>query len=79
MGDFQFPPFCFLVFGVYNEMIYSIFFVFFFRGAPGASRSSWIRGQIGAAAAGLYHSHGNAGSKPCLQPTPQLMARSLTQ
>ena len=30
--------------------------------------------QIGAAAAGLYHSHSNVGYKPSLQPTPQLMA-----
>ena len=31
-------------------------------------------------AAGLHHNHSNAGSKPHLQPTPQLMAkpRSLT-
>ena len=30
------------------------------------------RGPTGAAAASLYH--GNAGSKPHLQPTPQLTA-----
>ena len=30
----------------------------------------WARGQIGAAAAGLGHSHGNTGSKLHLQPTP---------
>ena len=32
------------------------------------------RGQIGAAAASLYHSHSNSGSKPHLQPIPQLTA-----
>ena len=32
------------------------------------------RGPIGATAAGLYHSHSNAGSEPCLGPTPQLTA-----
>ena len=32
------------------------------------------RGQIGATAASPRHSHSNAGSKPCLPPTPKLMA-----
>ena len=36
--------------------------------------SSWARGQIGATAAGLLHSHNNVGSKQHLQPKPQLMA-----
>ena len=36
--------------------------------------SSQARGPIGAAAAGLCHSHSNAGSELRLQPTPQLMA-----
>ena len=31
------------------------------------------RGQIGATAAGLHHSHSNTGSKPHLLHTPQLM------
>ena len=35
--------------------------------------SSQARGQIGAAAAGLCHSHSSAG-EPCLQSTPQLTA-----
>ena len=34
---------------------------------------SQARGQIGAVAADLHHSHSNARSKPHLQPTPQLM------
>ena len=29
---------------------------------------------MGAIAAGLHHSHSSVGSKPCLQPTPQLTA-----
>ena len=32
------------------------------------------RGWIGAAAAGLHHSHNSAGSELSLHPTPQLMA-----
>ena len=35
---------------------------------------SQARGQIGAVAAGLQHSHSNGGSELCLRPTPQLMA-----
>ena len=49
----------------------SFFFFFFF---PTASGTSQARGWIGATATGLHHSHSNAGSKLCLQPTPQLMA-----
>lgn len=37
-----------------------------FRAAPGACGGSQTRGPIGAVADGLYHSHGHAGSKPCL-------------
>ena len=52
------------------------FFLFFglFRAAPMAHGGSQARGLIGAIAAGLCHSHSSAGSKPYLQPTPQLMA-----
>ena len=35
---------------------------------------SQARGQIKATAAGLHRSHSNAGSEPCLRPTPQRMA-----
>ena len=35
---------------------------------------SQARGPIGAAAAGLHHSHSNTRSKPHLRPTPQLTA-----
>ena len=50
------------------------FFFFFFRAAPVAYGSSPARDLIGAAAAGLHHSHSNRGSEPCLQPPLQLMA-----
>ena len=36
--------------------------------------SSQTRGQIGAKAASLRHSHSNLGAKLCLQPTTQLTA-----
>ena len=42
--------------------------------APVAYGGSQARGLIGAVAASLCQSHSNAGSEPCLQPTPQLMA-----
>jgi len=42
--------------------------------APAAYGDSQARGRIGAVAAGLRQSHSNAGSEPCLQPTPQLTA-----
>ena len=42
--------------------------------APAAYGGSQARGRIGAAATGLHQGHSNAGSKPRLQPTPQLMA-----
>ena len=46
----------------------------FSRAAPMARGGSQTRGLIGAVAASLHHSHSNARSEPCLQPTPQLMA-----
>ena len=52
-----------------------LFFLFAFsRATPAAYGGSQTRGLIGAVATGLDHSHSNAGSEPCLQPTPQLMA-----
>ena len=54
---------------------YSLFFFFFFdlfRATPVAYGGSQARGLIGATAAGRCHS--NTGSKPHLQPIPQLMA-----
>ena len=56
------------------------FFFFFglFRAALRTYGCSQAKGQIGATAAGLHHSHSNPGSE--LPPTPQFMAapRSLT-
>ena len=62
--------FLFLVFFLF----FFFFFALLFRGAPMAYGGSQARGPIGAIAASLHHSHSNAGSEPCLQPTPQLMA-----
>ena len=45
-----------------------------FRATPAACGSSQARGRIGAVAAGLCYSRSNVGSKPHLQPTPQLVA-----
>ena len=47
-----------------------ILFLIFFRATPAAYGGSLARGRLGAAAAGLHHSHSNAGSEPCLPPTP---------
>ena len=53
-----------------------VFFFFFwlFRASPAAYGGSQARGLMGATAAGLYHSHGNARSELRLRPTPQLTA-----
>ena len=51
----------------------------FSRAAPAAYGGSQARGLIGAVASGLHHSHSNARSEPCLQPTPQLTATPDTQ
>ena len=50
------------------------FFFCLFRYTPGAYGSSQTRGQIGATAGGLHHSHSNVGSKLHLHPMPQLTA-----
>ena len=57
-------------------MIYFLFYLFvlLFRAVPAAYGGSKARGQIGAAGAGLHHSHSNAGSELHLQPTPRLLA-----
>ena len=47
-----------------------------FRATPSAYGSSQARGWFGAIATGLCHSHNNLGSKPHLQPPPQLTATS---
>ena len=41
---------------------------------PLAYGSSQARGLIGAETTGLHQGHSNAGSDPCLQPTPKLTA-----
>ena len=61
----------------YSKIVFFVVFCLFFclfafpRAAPAAYGGSQTRGPIGAAAAGLRQSHSNAGSEPCLQPTPQ--------
>ena len=56
--------------------VFSIFFFFYllFRAAHTAYGGSQPRSWFGATAAGLCHSRSNTGSKPHLQPTPQLTA-----
>ena len=51
---------------------FPFFFFRLFRAAPMDYRGSQARGPIGAAAAGLPHSHSNTGSEPRLRPAPQL-------
>jgi len=67
---------CIQVF-VWTYILSSAFFFFFFglfRTAPVVHGGSLARGQNGAVAVGLHHSHSNSGSEPCLQTTPQLTA-----
>ena len=49
------------------------FFFCLFRAAPAAHGGSQAKGQIGAVASDLHHSHSNASSEPCLRATPQLV------
>ena len=51
-----------------------IYLVLLFRATPVAYGGSQARGPTGPVAAGLSHSHSNAGSEPHLPPTPQLTA-----
>ena len=59
-----------------DQMLKILFlFVFcLFKATPVAYGGSQARGPMGAVAAGLQHSHTNAGSEWCLQPTPLLTA-----
>ena len=59
---------------IFLFLSFSFFLFFFFWAAPTAYGASQARGLIGAVATGLHHSHSNARSESCLQPTPQLMA-----
>ena len=62
-------------FFLYFILLFIYLFIFgLFRVAPSTYGSSQARGQIGAAAPGLCHSHNNTRSEPRLWPTPQLMA-----
>ena len=53
---------------------YTFFFFFFFKAHTSTYGSSQARGQIGAAAADIHHSHSNARCKPHLQPPLQFVA-----
>ena len=53
---------------------FSFIFLLFLRAASSAYGKSQARGQTGAAAASLCHSHSNARSELCLGPTPRLTA-----
>ena len=55
-------------------LFFVLFLFYFFRTAPTAHGGPQARGQIGAVATGLRHSHSNTGSEPHLGPTPQLTA-----
>ena len=63
---------CVVAFFIYLSIYFCLFA--FSRAAPSAYGSSQARVPIGAVATNLHHSHGNEGSEPCLQPTPQLTA-----
>ena len=60
---------------IFYLFIYLFIYLFLlFRAALVAYGGSQVRGLIGAVAAGLCHSHCNAGSEPRLRPTLQLTA-----
>ena len=63
-----------LYFKLYMKYVFLVVVVvLLFQAVPAAYGGSQARGQIGAVAAGLCHSRGNAGSEPRL-PIPQLTA-----
>ena len=58
-----------------NQSFHYLFIYFCpFRATLAAYGGSQARGQIGAIATHLYHSHSNPRSQPHLQPTSQLTA-----
>ena len=60
-----------------QHLLYLFFFFFLFVVFLGPHRGIWRFpgwGLIGAVAAGLGQSHSHTRSKPCLRPTPQLIA-----
>ena len=54
------------------NLILKTFFFCLFRATSEAYGGSQTRGQIGAVAADLCHTHSNARSELCLQPIAQL-------
>ena len=60
--------------GMISILLSLLLLFLLFRAALVAHGGSQARGRIGAIAAGLHHSHSNAGSELCLWPTPQLKA-----
>ena len=57
-----------------EQMKIFYFFVFFLGPYLWHMEAPQAKGQTGATATCLHHSHSNVGSKPCLCPTPQLIA-----
>ena len=55
-------------------LFFFYFFLLFLWASPVAYEGSQARNPVGAVAAGLHQSHSNVGSKPRIQPTPQLTA-----
>ena len=54
-------------------------FIYLLFAPPAAYGGSQARGQIGASAANLCHSHSSARSELCLRPAPQLTATPVPQ
>ena len=67
------PP---ILYPLHRLLLGILFLSFYFRATPLAHRGSQARGQDGAVAAGLRHSHNHssARSEPHPLPTPQLTA-----
>ena len=55
-------------------ILFFCLFIYFFTATLVAYGGSQARGRIRTVAAGLHHSHSNAGAETCLWPTPQLTA-----
>ena len=72
LGDW-FVLFYFIFYLFIYLFIYLLVFLPFLGPLPRAYGGSQARDPIGAIATVLPQSHSNAGSEPCLQPTPQLM------
>ena len=61
-----------IFFGKFFFNFFFLSFCYLFRAAPTAYGGSQARGQIGAVAASIHHSHSSAESEPRLRPTPHL-------